>query len=118
MRQIKFRVMDLDGKWHYFTLGDFVCHTPIPAQLNPETWTQFTGLMDANGNEVYEGDVIAKAGDNRMTQVVTWDKRSNWRGMADGYNVHHVGFSISEYFLSISNFVAIGNIYQNPELLK
>ena len=109
MRQIKFRVMDLQGIWHYFTLGDFVCQTQIPAELNPETWTQFTGLTDKKGSNIYEGDIIECWAYHLQ---IVWDKTdAAFFAESSDKHIYESGQEWSD------NCEVIGNIYQNKELL-
>ena len=68
---------------------------------------QFTGLKDKNDKEIYEGDIIrgyiANDLDNKVTTRVYWDASAN-----------RSGWSIAlTHELEI-----VGNIYENPELLK
>ena len=120
MRQLKFR--SWNGKSMQYGGFSIHCTGKVDGSVlhadNPLVVMQFTGLIDVNGKEVYEGDIIARTEDHNLTQIVTWGESSHWRGMDDGYNVHHIGFSVGEYFFSIDNFVVVGNIHQNPELLK
>jgi len=73
MREIKFRGMDISGEWHYGLLsisqgkgsqppiGCYISNRagmPWAYAVRPETVGQFTGLLDKNGKEIYEGDIV------------------------------------------------------------
>lgn len=105
MREIKFRAWSKMYDSFYeedivrdYVLGDFID--------DPEfVVTQYTGLKDINGTEIYEGDILlwdeAEWGCiNR--EVVTWDydqfytRRNDWPQWCE----------------------VVGNVYENPELTR
>jgi len=63
---------------------------------------QFTGLLDKNGREVYEGDIV---------QFQTFDAQGIVTYTAPHF--HASGHEIRGY-----EYEVIGNIYENPELVK
>ena len=66
MRTIKFRGKTDSGKWcfgyflHDGQRGRFVITDGLLEinRVNPDTVCQFTGFLDKNGKEIYEGDVL------------------------------------------------------------
>lgn len=68
---------------------------------------QSTGLIDMNAREVYEGDILRVT--NPFTKISTI-KSVWWNGETARFN----GIPTSQ----TNVFEVIGNIYENPELLK
>lgn len=87
---------------------------------------QFTGLLDKNGKEIYEGDIVETSvnkkrwevlqkdysymfATNHITQIPMW---KNWTG----------GYFFWEFLQLLKKakgeIEIIGNIYSNPELIK
>lgn len=129
MREIKFRAVRLDtGEWIY---GDLHLRTPFPhihstlgdkAKIDTNTIGQFTGLKDGTGKEVYEGDIIKVPETEfniEMKCIVLYN--------VDGYCVKSImSGCLGSLAWSLhkkdpaGNIIAtiIGNIHDNPELLK
>lgn len=107
MREIKFRQYRKQTKtfhyWGFLEPNEFI---------GPErpTWPseQFTDLLDKNGKNVYENDIcraphnFGPGGFHERTFVVRWDNQQ-------GYQWN---------YWDLSKLEQLGNIHQNPELLK
>jgi hypothetical protein len=113
MREIKFRAWDkIEGKmWYPDAIMDggrpMKCHMGVyisyPEQEPHDPVMQFTGLQDSKGVEIYEGD-ITRDGD-----IIEWTEDICGEYGCIGWNITTVG----ALYVSI-----VGNIYENPELLR
>lgn len=136
MREIKFRGKRVDkdefaygdhltgmgykkGKHYILPLLSFYpsdCHSIDGYEVIPETIGQYTGLKDKNGKEIYEGDIIVekiKRAHKIGERLVVCFEEFEWRGK----NVNEAGTSLS--LLSEYHIIeVIGNIHDNPELIK
>ena len=79
---------------------------------------QSTGLLDKNGNEIFEGDIVKyEAGCNTVTEEVVYDKNLAGFGVKDAdANIIFTFGELAEE-IGLSSLEVVGNIYENPELL-
>ncbi|MDO4929614.1 MAG: YopX family protein [Bacteroidales bacterium] len=131
MRTIKFRGYNAKNrKWLYgyyfvnrgehFITPDEIYSWPYPSAddflVDPESIGQFTGLHDINGKEIYEGDIIKKVTypfDSHY--VVKWDAAYC---SVKFYDVSFFKFYLTPHDFETTEFEIVGNIHENPELLK
>lgn len=79
-------------------------------------WMQFTGLLDKNGKEIYEGDILSNTYNKWVVEWCT--EVSSFRlikKLAEGFDNHSLSMFQPEIY---SEFEIIGNIYTTPELLS
>lgn len=122
-REIKFRVwktnlkcfaiFDLNFTSDILSFKDCINCTveTIQKDINENSIiTQFTGLTDKHGKEIYEGDILKAHG------LVAWnDVEHRWSAIDLNWNDNKEWHDI-DYLTS--PFEVIGNVFENPELLK
>lgn len=120
-REIKFRGIRVDnGEFVYGDLlhleKDFKKYvaiidwsTPlVKHEVKPETVGQYTGLLDKNGKEIYEGDIVQRG-------VIVFN---NAKFQGQYYGSGGLYEMWEDDLCSESGMVVLGNIYENPDLLQ
>lgn len=88
----------------------------VNVQVIPETVGQYTGLVDKNGEQIFEGDIVSICGCTSFLFVINWDDRKNCYVLKG--TVNGVQDAAHNVIGSPEDVEVVGNIYDNPELLK
>lgn len=139
-REIKFR--GWDGKqFHYFDLDEVFFQGAMNEVSGSNQWSpsnlyiqQFTGLHDKNGKEIYEGDILMYRNNMSVKNPgVPFDSYhkvcfgeydfGEYEDQEDGYGWYIQDIDVENYGSSLTPissdlYEVIGNINENPELLK
>lgn len=104
----------MDYSENYGGLGAFF------REYDSEQCSQYTGLKDAHGKEIYEGDVVLSLIPGGLQKVVRFEIKDIYRvyGMGDYGTDRTAGYCLSGYWGGPDKLEIIGNIYENPDLLK
>lgn len=125
-REIKFRGYNkFEKKWvygyglHQLIFIDGSSNAYVTAGIrevfivDKESAGQYTGCKDANGKEIYEGDIVETTrGLNHIIGAVIYHKASWYIQSKEGYNVRLIPI-----FFTAENKI-IGNVYENKNLLE
>ena len=126
MREIKFRGRRVDnGEW---VEGSLITKI-TPKEVEPVFWTtlihdgaltavevdpatvgQFTGLLDKNGRDWYQGDLV-RVNNEAPIHVTYWDENEM------GWKIRLANSKSYWFNINAPLFEIIGNIHENPELL-
>lgn len=79
---------------------------------------QYTGLKDKNGKEIYEGDILKQADEDIIVAEYKCLEVDAFEGI--GFNLWSFIGEYNKFDCARlqSELEVIGNIYENPELLK
>ena len=134
MREILFRAKCIErvsnGEWYYghyvHQYGAHMIYLPNGADgeygfdsyhIDTETLGRYTGLTDKNGKKIFEGDIVDCWSEGINAQGTVQQRRDGLWIIYPAWQKHIMwGLCPDEY--SHTTVEVIGNIHDNPELIK
>ncbi len=119
MRKIKFKIWDSIANIMYepFELKDIMVSKKAPNMAEHYIYLQFTGLLDKQGKEIYEEDILNSLyridGCKGLYEVV-WNDTA-FRVKRQGV---HQQTEVSITMSDLTRCEVIGNVFENKDLLK
>ena len=118
-RPIKFRAWDEVNKKMIYEYNGVMTGMHISSGdiINLyENILQFTGLYDKNGKEIYEGDIVNRLNTDNPDNAYIQTTEVFWHEEMSRFSFKNTYDDLT--FVDAENCVVIGNVYQNPELIK
>jgi hypothetical protein len=111
-----FRLVDLepggDTTEFDFSDGGYLGTNDINWDSPDLVWLEYTGLMDKNDKEIYEGNILEFLG---RKGSIFWSDQGLWG--VKWHNDNVLNWRLFAFYKT-SGVEVIGNIYENPELLE
>ncbi len=122
MREIKFRAWNGSQMSSNVITIQELANKDFAWDGNKLVWLQFTGLIDKNGKEIYEGDIV-KWHKGNWTDVYGGNPNKDLIQLVEYLDCGFEPFTQNEGYGGVVMFhysecEVIGNIYENPELIS
>ena len=110
MKPLKIRAWDKELK--EMKVWDFrdVWESELMPDFDDYDLMQFTGLLDKEGKEIYEGDIVDCKTYSRWGCILEVDDMIDWR--------QQLTYEFDGKSEQPEDLEVIGNIYENPELIN